>query len=40
LESTALQNFKEVKKIVSAKKPLNKTKAPAVKAKEKKPLKK
>ena len=31
---------KEVKKIVPAKKPLKKTKAPSVKAKEKKPLKK
>jgi len=31
---------KEVKKVVPAKKPLKKTKAPAVKAKEKKPLKK
>ena len=31
---------KEVKKVVPAKKPLKKTKAPAAKAKEKKPLKK
>jgi hypothetical protein len=31
---------KEVKKVVPAKKPLKKAKAPAVKAKEKKPLKK
>ena len=31
---------KEVKKVVPAKKPLKKTKAPVVKAKEKKPLKK
>ena len=31
---------KEVKKVVPAKKPLKKTKAPAIKAKEKKPLKK